>query len=165
MRRCILAITILCVLMLSAIIVRGEDNKVSDGNTVKFNYVLWVNEEITDSTIGKDPLEYTHGQNMIVPGLEKEMEGMKAGDVKIINVAAKDGYGEADKDAIFEFPKSQFGGNLDPQVGMILQMRNEFGQASPAKVVEVKENTIILDFNHPLAGKDLKFEIEIVDVN
>ena len=138
---------------------------ISEGKTVKFNYVLIVEGEVVDSSEGKTPLEYTQGQNMIIPGLEQSLVGLKVGDKKTVIVAPEDAYGIIDERGIIEVPKERLGEAIDAQVGMVLQMTNPEGEAFPGKVVEVKEDVVVLDFNHPLAGKELKFDVEIVEVN
>lgn len=138
---------------------------ISEGKVVKFNYVLKVNNEVVDSTEGKDPLEYTQGQKMIIPGLESNMEGLSVGDKKTVVVGAEDAYGKFDEAAIVEAPTEQLGEDAKPEIGMMLQATSPAGQPIPGKVIEVKEETVVVDFNHPLAGKELHFDVEIVEVN
>ena len=137
---------------------------ISEGKTVKFDYILTVENQVVDSSEGREPLEYNHGQNMIIPGLESQMEGLIVGDKKKIIVGPEDAYGVVNQEAIIEVPIARLGAEAKPQVGMTLQMRTEQGPPVTGKIVEVKETSVIIDFNHPLAGKELQFDIEIVDV-
>ena len=138
---------------------------ISEGKVVKLDYVLRVNDQIVDSSEGKAPMKYTHGQKMIIPGLESKLVGMKAGDKKKIIIGPEDAYGVIDQKAIIEVPTDQLGEDVTPEVGMILQMTGDSGQPIPGKIVEIKETSITVDVNHPLAGKELLFEVEIVEVN
>ncbi len=164
MKSCVFGMMISCVMMFSANIVKGEENMISEGKIVKFDYVLRVDNQVVDSSEGKTPMEYTHGQKTIIPGLESKLEGLKVGDKKTVIVGPEDAYGVIDQKAIIEVPTAQLGEDINPQVGMKLQMTGASGQPIPGKVVEVKETTVIVDFNHPLAGKELQFEVEIVEV-
>ena len=143
---------------------KGESIVIADGKTVTFHYALTVDGKTADSSEGKDPLEYVHGQHMIVEGLESQLAGLKAGDEKNVVVPAADGYGLEDPNLFIEVPRENLGADIEPAVGMILQMPTETGQPIPGVVTEVKEKSIIVNFNHPLAGKDLTFNIKIVDV-
>lgn len=138
---------------------------ISDGKIVKIDYTVKVDNQIIDSSKGKDPLEYTHGQNMIIPGLENELKGLKVGDKKTVIVTPKDAYGEVDQKAIIELPRAQLGNEREPQVGMGIQVMDASGKPLIGKIVEIKEATVTVDFNHPLAGKELEFDVEVVAVN
>ncbi len=133
-------------------------------NVVRFDYTLTVDNEEVESTAGKTPLEYTPGLGQLIPGLEEEMAGMKAGDAKTIVVKPEDGYGLIREDALREFPLDQFPEGMAPQVGMIFEMEDDAGNAYPATVKEIRDNVVLLDFNHPLAGKELTFDVKIVSV-
>lgn len=137
---------------------------VEAGKTVTFDYTLKVDGEVADTSEGQQPLEYVHGQGMIVPGLEEELAGMAVGEQKTVTVPAEEGYGQINPEAFIEFPKENLGAEIDPQVGMVLGVPLENGQAMPAVISEVKDETIVLNMNHPLAGKDLVFDIKIVSV-
>ncbi|MEI8010899.1 MAG: peptidylprolyl isomerase [Candidatus Omnitrophota bacterium] len=137
---------------------------ISKGMKVKFDYTLTVDKEVVETTEGKQPLEYVHGKNMLIPGLEKELEGLKAGDVKTVMVKPEEGYGPVRTDSLREFEKSKFPKDIVPQVGMVLEMQDPQGNPYPAMVKEIKDKIVILDFNHPLAGKELKFDVKIVGV-
>jgi FKBP-type peptidyl-prolyl cis-trans isomerase 2 len=143
----------------------GADNMtINDGSTVKFDYVLTVDGQLVDSSNGKQPLEYTHGQSQIIPGLEKELLGLKAGDEKQVEVLAKDGYGGVSSDAFRTVPKSSLPEDLNPEAGMTLAMKGPNDEAIPVKITEATEDSIVIDLNHPLAGKNLNFKVNIVSV-
>jgi FKBP-type peptidyl-prolyl cis-trans isomerase 2 len=142
----------------------GEEGAIADGSKVKFDYTLYVNGQVADSSQGKEPLEYTQGAGMIIPGLEVQMAGLKEGDVKTISVESEDAYGQVNPEAIVEIPKENLGEEIDPKVGMILQMQTQDGQALNGIITEIKDTTLVMNFNHPLAGQDLTFDVKIVDV-
>jgi len=143
----------------------NKDEKViKDGSVVSLQYTLSGDDGKTiESNKGKEPLKYTQGQHQIIPGLEKELTGMKVGGEKRIKVKPEDAYGPIDPKAIQEFPKEK----IPPEgqkVGAILTARGPQGQAIPVKVKEVKEKTVVLDMNHPMAGKTLVFDIKDLEV-
>jgi len=164
MRDIILIVLAAMVVLFNASLVKGEPAMISDGKIVKFNYVLTVENQVVDSSQGKEPLQYTHGQKMIIPGLESKLAGLQAGDKKIVVVGPEDAYGVINQEAILEVPTDKLGANVEPQVGMMLQLTGPQGQPIPGKIIEVREASVIIDFNHPLAGKELQFEVEIIDV-
>jgi len=137
--------------------------EIDDNKLVKINYVgkLQDNSEVFDKSNDK-PLEFIFGIGMLVPGLEKEIKGMKKGDKKVVNVNHKDAYGEYHPEAIEEVPKSHFEG-IELKPGLNLIAKTPYGEL-PVVIKEIKGNSVVLDFNHPLAGKDLIFEVEVVDI-
>ncbi len=159
------ALTGFCVLGAGFVFAQAGDKAVADGMKVKFDYTLTVDKEQVETTKGKEPLEYVHGQNMLIPGLEKELAGMKAGDEKTVVVKSEDAYGPVRPEALREVENTKLPKEITPQVGMVLEMQDPQGNAYPAVVKEVKDKTFVLDFNHPLAGKELKFDVKIVAVD
>jgi FKBP-type peptidyl-prolyl cis-trans isomerase 2 len=143
----------------------GEDEMIEKGKKVQIDYTLTVEGDVVDTSKGKQPLEYTHGEGMLIPGLENELVGMKPGEAKEVTVAAQDGYGEVVKDAFREVPRSQFPAEITPEEGLRLSMQSPEGQQIPVTIAEVKDDAIVLDFNHPLAGKELHFDVSVVDVD
>ena len=137
---------------------------VGDGKRVSLEYTLTLEDKtVIDSNVGETPLVYTHGTKQIVPGLEKQLTGLKAGDTKRVQVSPAEGYGEVDPDRLQEVPKE----NIPEEargVGKKLQGRGPDGQMMFAQVTEVKEKTIIVDLNHPLAGKKLFFDIKVLNI-
>lgn len=119
--------------------------------------------EIIDSNKGGEPLEFVMGHGQLIPGLEAQLAGMKSGDTAEITVAAADAYGERNDEAVQKMPKEQFEG-VDLQVGMTLYGQGEQGETVQVTVVEFDDKEVTIDYNHPLAGKDLMFAVEIGDV-
>jgi FKBP-type peptidyl-prolyl cis-trans isomerase SlyD len=140
----------------------SEELKVENGQVVAMEYTLKVDGVVTDTSEGREPLEYVHGAGNIIPGLEREMTGMGVGDSKEVMVPAAEGYGEEDKSAFMDVPRDQFPQEIPMKVGTELQVQNQAGQPMFARIDQVGENTVRLDFNHPLAGKDLHFSVKVV---
>ena len=141
-----------------------EKKVIKDGSVVKFDYTLYVEGEVADTSEGKAPLEYTQGTGMIIPGLEKQMAGLTEGEEKTIVVASEDAYGPVNPQAIVEIPKTNIGEDIKPEKGMVLQMQTKDGQMLNGTVTEIKEDVLVMNFNHPLAGKELKFNIKVVAI-
>jgi len=120
-------------------------------------------QEVVDSNKGSEPLEIIMGQGQIIPGLESALVGMKSGDTADVMVEAKDAYGEVNPEAKQTLPKEQFEG-IELEEGMTLYGQGEQGQTMQVTVVSFNENEVVVDFNHPMAGKDLMFSIEIKSV-
>lgn len=138
--------------------------KVND--TVKVHYTGTLkNGEVFDSSKGKEPLEFTIGAGQIIPGFENGIMGMKVDESKTINIAAEEAYGERRDELVQEVAKTQLPAEINPEVGMQLMSQGPDGQQIPLVVMEVKETSITVDANHPLAGKDLIFEVSIVSIN
>ena len=119
--------------------------------------------EILDSSKGQAPLEFIVGKGLIIPGLEKEIIGMEQGEQKKITVPASEAYGEINPDAVDELPKEQFAG-IDLKPGLPLYGQGENGETIQVVVKEVKENSVVIDYNHPLAGKDLVFDVKVESI-
>ena len=137
---------------------------VENGRCVSFDYTLTIDGKVADSSKGRDPLQYTHGKGEIISGLSKQLEGMTAGDEKTVTVAPEDAYGLVDPNAFKEIERSCLPAHLTPQAGMLLQMKTSDGHAFPVKIAEVRKDGIVIDFNHPLAGKTLNFVIKVISV-
>jgi FKBP-type peptidyl-prolyl cis-trans isomerase SlyD len=120
--------------------------------------------EVIDTSSGRDPLAYVHGVGALVPGLEAELEGKKAGDSLSVRIPPEKGYGERHAAMIQEVPRQQLPADPEPQIGMQFQARNEGGQTLILTVVAVEEETVKLDGNHPLAGVPLNFDVQVVEV-
>ncbi|RXJ77896.1 peptidylprolyl isomerase [Arcobacter sp. F155] len=134
---------------------------IESNQVVAMMYELKVDGEVVDSNIGKDPLEFTYGTGQIIPGLESRIVELNEGDSKDITVPAAEAYGEYNEEAKQVLPKEQFG-DLELQVGMPLQGQGENGQPIQVIVTDIKEDgSVEVDFNHPLAGKELNFSITI----
>jgi len=137
---------------------------IEKGKTVSFIYTLTLdNNEVIDTNTGSEPMKFTHGSSQIIPGLEDQMIGMKAGDTKKISVDPEDGYGPVLKEAIVELKTEQVP-EASRKVGAMLQTESPDGQIIRGKVSAIDESKAIIDLNHPLAGKTLFFDVKIVDV-
>ena len=136
--------------------------QVRNGQVVSMDYSLHIEGELIDTSDGREPLDYLHGAGNIIPGLESALDGMAVGESKNVIVAPKDGYGELDPKAFMEVPRSQFPSNIPTEVGTELQLQDQSGQPMYARIEEVGDETLRLNFNHPLAGKELHFDVKIV---
>jgi FKBP-type peptidyl-prolyl cis-trans isomerase SlyD len=139
-----------------------ETTTVSKGQVVSMHYTLRVEGDIIDTSQGGAPFEFIQGIGAIIPGLEREMEGMKVGETKQVVLSAEDGYGEIMEDAFVEVPRASFPPNIPLEVGVDLQVDDQSGNPMYARIDKVGEETIRLDFNHPLAGKELTFDVEVL---
>ena len=140
----------------------SEELKVNDGHVVSMEYTLKVDGEVADTSEGREPMEFVHGAGNIIPGLEREMRGMAVGDSKDVVVAAADGYGEEDEKAFMDVPREQFPKEIPMKVGTEIQVQNQAGQPMYARIDMVGDKSVRLDFNHPLAGKELHFSVKVV---
>ena len=141
-----------------------QENVVKDGSVVSLQYSLSEeNGSLIESNKGKDPLKYTHGSKQIVPGLEKELTGMTVGGEKRVKVKPEDAYGLVNPKAFQEVAKEQIPAE-GMKVGATLAAKGPQGQEIPVRIHEIKEQTVVLDLNHPMAGKTLLFDIKILDV-
>jgi FKBP-type peptidyl-prolyl cis-trans isomerase 2 len=136
------------------------------GDTVRVHYTgKLTSGEQFDSSAGREPLEFEVGAGMMIKGFDDAVVGMAIGDKKTINIAPGDGYGERNEEMVIDFPRSNFPEDMAPEVGMQLMMNNNAGQQFPVTIVEVKEEVVMLDANHMLAGKELVFDIEMVEID
>ena len=137
---------------------------VTEGKNVSLEYTLTLDDKsVVESNVGKQPLTYTHGTHQIIPGLEKALEGLTVGDTKEVTVTPADGYGEKDPNAVQEVQKKL----IPPDalvVGTRLQGKTPDGHMVYPRVAEIKDDTVVLDFNHPLAGKTLHFDVKVLDI-
>lgn len=140
-------------------------SKAKQGDTVKVHYKGTLEDgTVFDTTAGRDPLEFTIGGGEILPGFEQAVVGMASGEKRRTEIAAKDAYGEHQTDRVIEVGRDKFPDEIQPEIGQRLQMVREGGEALPVTVVEVGDESVTLDANHPLAGKDVTFEIELVEI-
>lgn len=139
-----------------------SENTVTNGQVVSMEYTLWVGGEVLDTSDGQGPLQFLAGYGNIIPGLEREMMGMKIGDEKEVTVAPVDGYGEYDEAAFMDVPRKEFPDDMSIEEGLELSVSGDDGQAHYARIDEVGDDSVRLDFNHPLAGQELKFKIKVV---
>ncbi|MBF0571265.1 MAG: FKBP-type peptidyl-prolyl cis-trans isomerase [Candidatus Omnitrophica bacterium] len=142
----------------------ADDPVVGPGKKVTLNYTLTVDNKDVETSVGKAPLAYVVGNHDIIPGLESQINGMRINEEKVINVEAKNGYGQVDLKAFKEFPVSALPKELTPKVGLVLQATSPDGSMFPAVISELKGDKVVLNFNHPLAGKDLTFKVKILKI-
>jgi peptidylprolyl isomerase len=136
-----------------------------NGDNVKVHYTgKLTSGEMFDSSEGREPLAFTVGAGQMIKGFDAAIPGMAVGDKKTINIAAADAYGEKDPDAIIPFPKENVPADMILTPGMKLTLSNQQGQPVPVVVVEVTDDTVVLDANHFLAGETLVFDIELVEI-
>jgi FKBP-type peptidyl-prolyl cis-trans isomerase SlyD len=139
-----------------------SNDTVRDGLVVSMEYTLSVDGEVLDSSKDAGPLQFLAGYDNIVPGLEREMVGMKIGESKNVLVLPEDGYGEFDEEAFMEVPRSEFPSDMELETGLELHVTDEDGQHQFAFVESFNDKTVHLDFNHPLAGAELQFNVKVV---
>lgn len=140
-------------------------SKVKETDTVRVHYTGKLeNGQIFDSSLKRDPLEVTLGQGSLIPGFEKELIDMKVKEKKTITIPKEEAYGEVREELFQEIKKEELPSNIEPQVGMGLVATNEDGSERQLRVADVKEDHIIIDANHPLAGQDLIFELELIEI-
>ena len=138
---------------------------VKNGDKVRVHYHGRLTNGTTfDSSEGRDPLEFEVGAGMVIKGFDNGVVDMKVGDKKTLNIPVEEAYGPKNDELIMDFPKENIPADLNPQVGMELQMSNPQGQVFPVKVAAISSEFITLDANHPLAGEPLIFDIELVDI-
>ncbi|MHB9134491.1 MAG: FKBP-type peptidyl-prolyl cis-trans isomerase [Armatimonadota bacterium] len=135
------------------------------GDTVKVHYTGTLEDgSVFDSSESREPLEFTIGSGEVIPGFEEGVTGMAPGDTKTINIPADQAYGPEREELTTTVPRDQFPPDIEPEVGMQLQLRLPNGQPIPVRVCAVTDNEVSLDANHPLAGKDLTFKLDLVDI-
>lgn len=138
--------------------------KATKGTTVQVHYTGKLGDgSVFDSSRGRDPLEFTVGSGQVIAGFDNAVDGMATGDSKTVTIPANDAYGERREDLLITVDRSQFPDTIEPEVGQQLQMTQE-GQVAVVTVADVSEANVTLDANHPLAGKDLIFDLELVEV-
>ncbi len=139
--------------------------QVKNGDKVRVHYTgKLTNGSEFDSSVKREPLEFTVGAGQMIKGFDAAMPGMTVGEKKTINIPAADAYGEKSEEAIIDFPRENVPADMKLEPGMPLTLSNQHGQPVPVTVVEVKDDIIILDANHFLAGEELVFDIELVEI-
>lgn len=140
-------------------------SKVKENDTVKVHYTgKLTNGQVFDSSLEREPLEVALGQGQLIPGFEKGLIDMAVNEKKTITIDKQEAYGEVNEQLFQKISKSQLPEDLKPEVGMGLVGANAEGQQQQFRVAKVEENDIILDANHPLAGQDLVFDLEVVAI-
>jgi FKBP-type peptidyl-prolyl cis-trans isomerase 2 len=140
-------------------------SQVKENNTIKVNYTGKLsNGQIFDTSEGKEPIEFVLGQGRLIPGFEKGLIDMKLNEKKTIEIAKDQAYGDVNDNLIQEIKKTELPQDMEPKVGMGLVSKSPDGKEINLMVVEVKDESIVIDGNHPLAGHDLIFDIEVVEI-
>ena len=135
---------------------------ITSGTVVTLHYTLTLGDGSVDSTKDSEPIEYLHGHGNIVPGLEQALEGKGVGDEVQAEIPADEGYGPRDPDGLKEVPRSQFPEEAELEAGMQVAAEDADGKVFPIWIAKVAGDQVTIDLNHPLAGEDLKFEVEVV---
>jgi peptidylprolyl isomerase len=140
--------------------------QVKKGDTVKVHYHGKLTDGTTfDSSEGRQPLEFEVGSGMVISGFDNGVLGMTVGEKKTVHIPVEEAYGPKREDLLMEFPLDRFPPDVQPEVGMVLNMSNGEGQQLPVVIAEVKEDAVVLDANPPLAGQDLVFDIELMEIS
>lgn len=140
------------------------DLVVAPGRQVSMNYVLSINSESVETTQGKEPLTFVVGSKSIIPGLENQLMGMSVGQDKKIIVDPQEAYGPIDPNAFKEVPRSAMPQDTELKPGVVVEVEDPQGGSFPGVVWEVKTDSVVLNFNHPLAGQTLEFDVQILDI-
>ncbi len=140
-------------------------SQVKENDTVKVHYTGKLsNGQVFDSSLEREPLEITLGQGMLIPGFEKGIMTMELNEKKTINIPVAEAYGAVQDELLYEVKKDQLPQDMAPEVGMGLASKDENGKEIQFRIAEVKEEHIVVDANHPLAGHDLTFELELIEI-
>ncbi len=141
-----------------------KPTSVEDNVVVTMDYTLEVDGEVVDTSQDSEPLQFIQGQGQLIPGLERELYGMGLGESKDVVVKASEGYGEEDPSAFADIPRTEFPPQIPLEPGVELQLTNQDGEQMQAYIESVGDEDVRLNFNHPLAGKELHFQVEVVDL-
>lgn len=140
-------------------------SQAQDGSIVKVHYTGTLKDgTVFDSSVDREPLEFTIGEGRLLKDFEEAIVGMAVGDKKTINIDAKDAYGEYQDEMLMAVKRSQLPADMEPQVGMQLQTTLQEGHVVILVIKEVHDEEIVLDANHPLAGEDITFELELMEI-
>lgn len=138
--------------------------KPQNGDTVRVHYTGTLADGTEfDTSRGRDPISFTLGEGDVIPGFETAVAELEVGQSATVTIPAAEAYGDRNEDALQQFPLEAFGESV-PQVGWGVELQNPQGQRVNAMVVEIGDETVTLDFNHPLAGQDLTFDLELVQI-
>ena len=139
--------------------------QVKSGDKIKVHYHgKLTNGETFDSSAGREPLEFEVGSGMVIPGFDDGVTGMTVGEKKTVNIPFAEAYGPKNPEMVIEMPKDRFPEDMQVEVGMPLMMNDQQGQQFQVTIVEIKDDAVMLDANHPLAGQDLIFDLELVEI-
>lgn len=158
-----LAFLIFAALFLNPLPAKAGDVVIEEGKKVKMKYVLTADGKEMDSTAVKPPLDFVYGEPGLLPALQKNVQGLKAGDHKKFTLTPAEGFGELNPQALVEVPRANFR-EAKVEKGMVFTTSGKNGQPMNGIVHEVREDKVVIDFNHPLAGKTVTFDVEILEV-
>jgi FKBP-type peptidyl-prolyl cis-trans isomerase SlyD len=142
----------------------NQNRTIQNGQVVTLDYTLTVDGKVVDTSEGSQPIQFIQGQGQIIPGLENHLYGMKVGEEKDVVVQPEQGYGEVDQENFADIPRNQFPPEIPLEPGTELELRDQDGQILEARIAQVGNDTVRLDFNHPLAGKQLNFNIKVIGI-
>lgn len=141
-----------------------EDKMIKNGSIVSFEYTIFDEDgQLVESSRGKEPVTYTHGQQEIIPGLEKKLSGMEINEEKKVRLSPEEAFGPVDPNGFQEVPKHNIPAE-GLKIGTIVQVRGRQGEDLDLRVHEIRKETVVLDLNHPLAGKTLNFGVKVLDI-
>jgi FKBP-type peptidyl-prolyl cis-trans isomerase 2 len=162
---------VLCALLLAGFVATGcsgsakkTGNIIEAGKQVSLDYTLTVDDKVVDSSEVKGPLKYTHGTGQINVEFSRQLEGLSVGEERMIVLPPEKAYGPIKNEMMQELPKSKLPPDVAPAVGMQVQGKSPDGKTVMARVADVKADSVLLDFNHPLAGKTLVFKIKVLTI-
>jgi peptidylprolyl isomerase len=136
-----------------------------NGDTVRVHYTGKFDDgEVFDTSSGREPLEFTMGSGQLIPGFDRAVDGMSPGESKTVEIQAEEAYGPHREEMVLEVDRTQVPPELDPKVGERLEIKQQDGRSVPVTVTAVTDSQVVLDGNHPLAGKTLIFQIELVEI-
>ena len=140
-------------------------SKAKNGDTIKVHYTGKLGDgTVFDSSEGRDPLQFTLGENQVIPGFEEAIVGMETGETKSFDIPADQAYGERCDGMVMKIDRSQFPEDMNPEIGQQLRLGQQSGETLIVKVIDVSETSVTIDGNHPLAGEDLTFEVELSEI-
>ena len=142
----------------------NDPKEIGEDTVVTLEYTLTVNGEVVDTSEGGRPIQFIQGQQQIIKGLEDELYGMSIGETKDVIVEPEAGYGDVDPENFAEIPRDQFPSEIPLEPGVELELKDEDGEIIDARIISVEDDVVRLDFNHPLAGEQLHFQVKIVDL-
>lgn len=137
---------------------------IQNGSTVTLDYKVYVDGQMVDQTSPGQPLTFVQGTGQIIPGLESKLEGLEKGDKKEITVSPEEAYGDYSEEKVMHVPRTDLPPDAEPQVGMELQATSQDGDLYVGVITKVTDDDVDVDFNHPMAGRTLRFEVEVLNV-
>lgn len=139
--------------------------KAKDGDNVRVHYTGTLDDgTVFDSSLNREPIQFTLGKGQLIKGFEDAVTGMSVGETKTVRIPSNEAYGPHRNELILKFNKTDFPSNIEPDEGLVLDLRSPDGKSLLAQIIEISEDNVTLDGNHPLAGKDITFKIDLVEV-